>query len=94
MAEICGEYIRTKGKLCYVEGRIQSRKWQDQEGNERRSFDIVASQVRMLSSSNGNAAKAKPESAKAATPGKPSQDAAHPLVEDNPFEAGDSDIPF
>lgn len=93
LAEVCGKYL-AKGKLCYIEGTIRSRKWMDQDGKERKFFDIVATQMRMLSSSNGREAKSKTESAKAGAQGKPSQDAAHPLEDDNPYEADDSDIPF
>jgi single-strand DNA-binding protein len=47
LAEICGEYL-TKGKQVYIEGRIQSRQWEDQSGNKRTSYDIVANQMKML----------------------------------------------
>ncbi|HEX5481830.1 MAG TPA: single-stranded DNA-binding protein [Terriglobia bacterium] len=93
LAEICSEYV-TRGKLCYVEGKIRSRKWQDKQGNERKSFEIVASQMRLLSSSNGNAAKSKTESAKLAPQSLTSQRVSQPSEADNPFEAADSDGPF
>ena len=41
LAEICGEYL-TKGKLIYIEGSIRSRQWQDQSGNKRTSYEIIA----------------------------------------------------
>lgn len=47
LAEIAGEYL-TKGKQCYVEGRLQTRKWQDQSGNDRWSTEIVVSQMLLL----------------------------------------------
>src|SRR5579863_6644583 len=46
-AEIAQQYLK-KGSLIFIEGRIQSREWQDKEGQERTSFEIVASNVRML----------------------------------------------
>src|SRR5271157_6053910 len=49
LAEICGEYL-TKGKLVYIEGRIQSRQWEDQDQNKRTSYEIVASRMQMLGS--------------------------------------------
>lgn len=49
LAEICGEYL-TKGKLVYIEGSIRSRQWEDQSGNKRTSYDIVARNMQMLGS--------------------------------------------
>ncbi len=49
LAEICQQYLK-KGTMVYIEGRIQSREWQDKEGQKRTSYDIVASVMRMLSS--------------------------------------------
>ena len=49
LAEICGEYL-TKGKQVYIEGSIRSRQWEDQSGNKRTSFEIVARDMRMLGS--------------------------------------------
>lgn len=46
-AENCAQYL-SKGSLVYVEGRIQTRKWQDQSGQDRFSTDIVANTVRFL----------------------------------------------
>ena len=43
-AEFCGKYL-TKGRLVYVEGKLQTRKWQDQAGAERYSTEIIASRV-------------------------------------------------
>jgi len=49
LAEICQQYLK-KGTMVYIEGRIQSREWQDKEGQKRTSFDIVANTMKMLSS--------------------------------------------
>ena len=46
-AEIAQQYLK-KGSLVYIEGRIQTREWQDKEGQKRTSFDIVANNFRML----------------------------------------------
>src|SRR5215467_5180165 len=46
-AEIAQQYLK-KGALVYIEGRIQTREWQDKEGQKRTSFDIVANNFRML----------------------------------------------
>jgi len=49
LAEICGEYL-TKGKLVYIEGSIRSRQWEDQSGNKRTSYEILARNMQMLGS--------------------------------------------
>ncbi len=52
LAEIVGEYLR-KGSQIYVEGRLQTRKWQDQNGQDRYTTEIVASDMQMLGSRGG-----------------------------------------
>ncbi|MCP3428243.1 single-stranded DNA-binding protein [Opacimonas viscosa] len=47
LAEIAGEYLR-KGSQVYLEGKLQTRKWQDQSGNDRYTTEIVADQMQML----------------------------------------------
>ena len=47
LAEIVGEYLK-KGSQVYVEGRLQTRKWQDQNGQDRYSTEIVANEMQML----------------------------------------------
>jgi single-strand DNA-binding protein len=47
LAEIAGEYLR-KGRQVYVEGRLQTRKWQDQNGQDRYTTEIVANEMQML----------------------------------------------
>lgn len=47
LAEIVGEYLR-KGSQIYVEGRIQTRKWQDKQGNDRYTTEVVANEMQML----------------------------------------------
>ena len=87
LAEICGQYL-AKGRQVYIEGSIRSRKWDDRDGNERRSYDIVARHMQMLSpAANGNGAKPKES--------KPSQ-ASQPSEEDNPFRQDEASegIPF
>jgi len=48
LAEICGEYL-SKGSKVYIEGRLQTRKWKDQSGNDRYTTEIVAREMKMLS---------------------------------------------
>ena len=52
LGEICGEYLG-KGKQVYVEGRLQSRSWEDKEGNRRKTTEIVAQQLQMLGAPTG-----------------------------------------
>ena len=48
LAEIAGEYLG-KGKTVYIEGRLQTRKWQDKEGKDRYTTEIVGEKMQMLS---------------------------------------------
>jgi single-strand DNA-binding protein len=52
LAEIAGEYLK-KGMQVYVGGRLQTRKWQDKDGNDRYTTEIVASDMQMLGSRSG-----------------------------------------
>jgi len=52
LAEIAGEYLK-KGSQVYVEGRIQTRKWQDKEGQDRYTTEIIADRMQMLGSRQG-----------------------------------------
>jgi single-strand DNA-binding protein len=52
LAEIAGEYLK-KGMQIYVGGRLQTRKWQDKEGNDRYTTEIVAADMQMLGSRSG-----------------------------------------
>ena len=47
LAEICGQYL-TKGRQVYIEGRIQTRKWEDRDGNTRYTTEVVAQNMQML----------------------------------------------
>lgn len=49
LAEICGNYL-VKGKLVFIEGRIQTRSWEDKDGVKRFTTEIVASDMKMLDS--------------------------------------------
>jgi len=93
LAEICQQYLK-KGSQIYVEGRIQSREWQDKEGQKRTSHDIVANVMRMLGSRAESAMGAS-----AAAGGSPSADfdsQAAPAEEHAAAgpEISDEDIPF
>ena len=92
LAEICGQYL-TKGKLVYIEGSIQSRQWEDQAGNKRTSYDIVARTMQMLGS------KADSDRAAAAAAAVPAAERApveKPPASEPPAEPEitDQDVPF
>lgn len=53
LGEVAGQYLR-KGSKVYVEGRLQTRKWQDQNGQDRYTTEIVASDMQMLDSRAGS----------------------------------------
>ncbi len=55
LAEIIGEYLR-KGSKVYIEGKLQTRKWQDQSGQDRYTTEIVANDMQMLDSRGGGTA--------------------------------------
>lgn len=54
LAEIVGEYLK-KGSQVYVEGRLQTRKWQDQSGQDRYTTEVVANEMQMLGGRGGDA---------------------------------------
>jgi len=56
LAEIAAEYLR-KGSQCYIEGRIQTRKWQGQDGQDRYTTEIVANEMQMLGARGGGGAR-------------------------------------
>ena len=60
LAEIAGEYLR-KGSQVYIEGRLRTRKWQDKQGQDRYSTEIIADQMQMLGSRGGGGMSASAE---------------------------------
>jgi len=60
VAEIAGEYLK-KGSQAYFEGRLQTRKWTDKEGQDRYTTEIVADRMQMLGSRSGGATRAMPD---------------------------------
>jgi single-strand DNA-binding protein len=47
LAEICGQYL-SKGRQVYIEGRLTTRSWEDRQGNQRKTTEIVAQNMQML----------------------------------------------
>ena len=81
-AETAGQYLR-KGSQVYIEGRLQTRKWQDQQGNDRYSTEVVAWQMVML----GGRGEAVPAGAVPEAVGEPEETTGN-------FGTGDDDLPF
>lgn len=84
LAEVAGEYLK-KGSKVYIEGRIQTRKWQDQSGQDRWSTEIIAEQMQMLGGRNEDQNKQSTD-----------QSQQQNSVDSNntPPEHFDDDIPF
>lgn len=97
-AEIAQQYLK-KGSLIFVEGRIQSREWNDKEGQKRTSFEIVANNFRMLGSRSDASAGAGAAAGAGTTPsGASDADSFSQVGDEHPASAGpevsDEDIPF
>ncbi len=73
LAEIAAEYLR-KGSQVYIEGKLRTRKWQDKDGNDRYTTEIIADEMQMLGGRSGGGAPAMSESPPASPPPKPSGD--------------------
>jgi single-strand DNA-binding protein len=97
-AEIAQQYLK-KGSLIFIEGRIQSREWQDKEGQKRTSFEIVANNFRMLGGRSDGAAMGAAAGARSGgddfeAPAAPAEDSfAGGHAAAGP-EISDEDIPF
>jgi single-strand DNA-binding protein len=88
LGEIAGEYLK-KGSKVYVEGSLRTRKWQGQDGQDRYTTEIVASEMQMLDSKGGGSAAFDSAPSAQRAPSQP-QSAPAPMP-DNDF---DDDIPF
>ena len=56
LADICGQYL-TKGKLIYIEGRLQTRGWEDKDGNKRSTTEVQADNMVMLSGGDSSSSR-------------------------------------
>ena len=90
LAEIAGEYIR-KGSKVYIEGRLQTRKWQDKNGQERYTTEIIASDMQMLDGKGASSNVAYEGSTQNATSTEVGNKQSAPLSTPESF---DDDIPF
>jgi len=93
LAEVAGEYLR-KGSQVYIEGSLRTRKWQDKQGNERYSTEIIGNELQMLGGRGGaGGAGAAPVSAGAGSASPPSY-AEESTGGGSRSEEFDDDIPF
>ena len=99
LAEIAAEYLR-KGSQVYIEGKIRTRKWQDQQGNDRYSTEVVANEMQMLGGRSGGGAPAMSGGSGGPPPGPPSQGGSGSSGDGGSSGGGgssgdfDDDIPF
>ncbi|HHL33865.1 MAG TPA: single-stranded DNA-binding protein [Desulfobulbaceae bacterium] len=74
LAEVCGEHLH-KGDKVFIEGKLQTRKWEDQDGNTRYTTEIVARELEMLGGGNGGNNQSS----------APAGDEEPPMPDDVPF---------
>jgi single-strand DNA-binding protein len=85
LGEIAGEYLK-KGSQVYIEGKLQTRKWQDKNGNDRYTTEIVANDMQMLGSRGGSTAYNNEPA--------PASAQAQPATASAGADDFDDDIPF
>jgi single-strand DNA-binding protein len=94
LAEIAGEYLK-KGSKVYIEGRLQTRKWQGQDGQDRYTTEIVANEMQMLDSRGGGAGNFNQAPASAGAGSASNSNKAQPQAAPaGGFDDFDDDIPF
>lgn len=102
LGEIAGEYVR-KGSKLYVEGSLRTRKWQDPQGQDRYTTEIVASDIQMLDSKGGTpsayndapaASQSQGGAAASSQQGTAHKPEAAAQAAHNAFDELDDDIPF
>lgn len=98
LAEIAGEYLK-KGSQVYIEGRLQTRKWQNKEGVDQYTTEVVANEMKMLGSRGGGntfEVMDKPSGASSprSNPSSGGAPAAKPAKKGGDFDDFEDDIPF
>lgn len=98
LAEVAGEYLK-KGRQVYIEGRLQTRKWQGPDGQDRYTTEIVVSDIQMLGNRSGGT-ESFAQDTSVSTPSSPppaptdSQNTASTNPSSTSYEDFDDDIPF
>jgi single-strand DNA-binding protein len=91
LAEIAGEYLK-KGSQVYVEGRLRTRKWQDKDGQDKYSTEIIADRMQMLGARAGSGEpRGEPQRAEERQPATTPSPAKKPAGK---FDDMEDDIPF
>jgi single-strand DNA-binding protein len=99
LAEVAAEYLK-KGSQVYIEGRLRTRKWQDKEGRDRYTTEVIANDMQMLGSRQGSGGGGSPggggggefsRGGDAPSRAAPASAGARAPAEESPF---DDDIPF
>lgn len=104
LAEIAGEYLK-KGSKVFIEGKLQTRKWQDKDGQDRYTTEVVANEMQMLDSKGGGSADYNQDQQESYTPQQsaPQQQSYAPQGQSAPQQHSapamsggdfDDDIPF
>ena len=93
LAEIAGEYLK-KGSQVYVEGRLQTRKWQDKDGADKYTTEIVANVMQMLGSRQGMGGGDRDAGGERAAGGTAKPAAASKPAGKGKFDDFEDDIPF
>ncbi|SDH61105.1 single-stranded DNA-binding protein [Propionivibrio dicarboxylicus] len=94
LAEIAGQYLK-KGSQVYVEGRLRSRKWQDKDGQERQTTEIVVEEMKMLGGRQGMGEPSSSYGGGEPAAPAPSYGGAKPVAAKKAsFDDMDDDIPF
>lgn len=88
-AEICGQYLQ-KGSQVYIEGRLKTRKWQDNNGQDRYTTEIQGDVLQMLGGRNQDAAQNQPSKQQ----DKQQKAQSKPQQSEPPMDAFDDNIPF
>lgn len=89
LAEICGQYLQ-KGKKIYVEGRIRTNKWQDKDGIDRYTTEIIGSEMKMLSGKEDSGRREAPAPAPEPAARQHAPAARKPAT----FDEMEDDLPF
>jgi single-strand DNA-binding protein len=92
LGEVAAEYLR-KGSQVYIEGGLRTRKWQDKEGKDQYSTEIVAREMQMLGSRGAGGGEGRPERRPAATADRVGEERASAPVSADEGQF-DDDIPF
>jgi single-strand DNA-binding protein len=93
LAEIAGEYLR-KGSQVYIEGSLRTRKWQDKQGNDRYTTEIIANEMQMLGSRAGGGAAGRGGEGGGRGRNEGDEYSQAPVASSTEKDDFDDDIPF